>query len=226
MDCGVSPLFLIQELAICCRMHMINVLIADDHDMVRSGIKQWLESEPDIRVVAETGRGADALQLVSVLKPNVLLIAMRLPDKNGHEVIRDIRGAGMVLPILAMSGYADERARLAFDAGANGFLYKGESREQFVDAIRWAALGKHGVWISKTEAAIQKHDDMAIARANLTRTDLKILALLHLSNSEIASNLFLSVGTVKNHVTCLYSKLGVNTRIAAHEWASEKGIAG
>jgi DNA-binding NarL/FixJ family response regulator len=68
--------------------------------------------------------------------------------------------------------------------------------------------------------------DMAIARTHLTRTDLKILALLHLSNSEIAANLFLSVGTVKNHVTCLYSKLGVHSRIAAHEWASEKGIAG
>src|ERR1043165_309071 len=106
-------------------MQMITVLIVDDHDMVRFGIKQWLESEPDIRVVAETARGADALQLVTVLKPNVLLIAMRLPDKNGHEVIRDIRAAALTLPILAMSGYADERARLAFEAGANGFLYKG-----------------------------------------------------------------------------------------------------
>jgi NarL family two-component system response regulator LiaR len=205
---------------------MITVLIVDDHEMVRSGIKQWLESEPDISVAAESARGADALQLVSVLKPNVLLIAIHLPDKNGHDVIREIRAAGLTLPILAMSGYADERARPALEAGANGFLYKGESRERFVDAVRWAAIGKHGVWLSKAEMAIQKEADVAIARAHLTRTDLKILGLLHLSNSEIAANLFLSVGTVKNHVTCLYSKLGVNTRIAAHEWASEKGIAG
>lgn len=206
-------------------MHMITVLIADEHEMVRFGIKQWLESEPDIRVVAETARGTDVSQLVRQFNPAVLLLAVRWPDKNGHEIIRELRAASNELAILAMSGYADERARLAFDAGANGFLYKGESREQFVDAIRWAVSGRQGVWISKAEAAIQKQDDLAIARAHLTRTDLKILALLQLSNSEIAANLFLSVGTVKNRVTSLYSKLGVSTRIAAYEWASEKGIA-
>jgi DNA-binding NarL/FixJ family response regulator len=204
-------------------MNRITVLIADEHEMARCGMKQWLESELDISVVAETSVAADVLQLALARKPQVLLLALHLPDKNGYDVIHEIRAAGASLPILVM-GHSEDRSRAVIEAGANGFLFKREGRDQFVSAIRWAASGKHGVWISKAEAAIQQQVDRAIATANLTRTDLNILRLLHLTNSEISAKLSLSVGTVKNHVTGLYSKLGVNTRIEAFSWGHSKGI--
>lgn len=191
--------------------------------MARCGMKQWLESELDIAVVAETSVGTDVLPLALERKPQILLLALHLPDKDGCDVIHEIRAARAPLSILAMA-HSEDRARAVLEAGANGFLFKGESRDQFVNAIRWAASGKLGVWVSRAEAALQEQVDRAIATAHLTRTDLNILRLLHLTNSEIAAKLSLSVGTVKNHVTALYSKLGVTTRIAAFRWGHSKGI--
>lgn len=205
-------------------MKKISIVIVDHHEMVRSGLKSWFENEPDIEVVAEATCGNDVLNLLSLFKPDVLLLALHLPDKDGHDVIREIRGTGLDIPILAMTGHSNEHSYKAIKCGANGFLAKDERRDHFIKAVRWAAGCELGIWLSTEETAKQYHIELVVAQAGLTKTDLKILPLLELTNSEIAQNLCLSVGTIKNHVTQIYGKLGVSTRIAAYHWAITNGI--
>jgi DNA-binding NarL/FixJ family response regulator len=200
-------------------MKKISIVIVDHHDVVRSGLKLWFESEPGIEVVAEATCGNDVLQLLSLFKPDVLLLALHLPDRDGHDVIREIRENGLEIPILAMTGYKSEPSQRAIQSGANGFLTKNETRDHFIEAIRWAAESKLGIWLSTEEAIKQHHIQSLIIQIGLTKTDLKILSLLELTNSQIAEKICLSVGTVKNHVTSIYTKLGVSTRIAAYNWA-------
>ncbi|HEY3874308.1 MAG TPA: response regulator transcription factor [Candidatus Kapabacteria bacterium] len=203
---------------------MIRVLIADDHEMVRKGIKAWLDAEPDIEVVSEVNRGTDVLANIRSYTPDVLMLDLHLPDKHGLDVIRELRAIGDTTPILVMTGYQKQRARAVLEAGANGFLIKEEKRERIVEAVRWAALREDGNWISPSTAAELLQADSAIAKANLTKTELKVLGLIEKTNAEIAEKLFLSEGTVKNHVSNIYSKLNISSRIEAASWARKQGI--
>ena len=123
-----------------------------------------------------------------------------------------------------MTGYQKQRARAVLEAGANGFLIKEEKRERIVEAVRWAALREGGNWISPSTAAELLQTDSAIEKANLTKTELKVLGLIEKTNAEIAEKLFLSEGTIKNHVSNIYSKLGISPRIEAASWARKQGI--
>jgi DNA-binding NarL/FixJ family response regulator len=203
---------------------MVRVLIVDDHEMVRKGIKSWLDAEPDIEVVAEANRGADVLANMQSFAPDVLMLDLHLPDKHGLDVIREIRAKGDTTPILVMTGYQKQRARAVLEAGANGFLIKEEKRERIIEAVRWAALREAGNWISPLTASELMQTDSAIQKANLTKTELKVLGLIEKSNAEIAEKLFLSEGTVKNHVSAIYTKLGLSTRLDAAAWARKHGI--
>jgi DNA-binding NarL/FixJ family response regulator len=203
---------------------MVRVLIVDDHEMVRKGIKSWLDAEPDIEVVAEANRGADVLANMQSFTPDVLMLDLHLPDKHGLDVIREIRAKGDVTPILVMTGYQKQRARAVLEAGANGFLIKEEKRERIIEAVRWAALREAGNWISPLTASELMQTDSAIQSANLTKTELKVLGLIEKSNAEIAEKLFLSEGTIKNHVSTIYTKLGLSSRLEAAAWARKHGI--
>src|SRR5688572_17286572 len=129
-------------------MKSIRVLIADDHEMVRKGIRAWLESETDIEVIDEIGRGDQIINGVNTHKPDVLLVDLHFPNLNGLDVIRSLRKDGNGTPILVMTGYERQRAKAVLEAGANGFISKEESRERVIEAVRWAALKEPGVWIS------------------------------------------------------------------------------
>jgi two-component system response regulator DevR len=202
----------------------VRVLIVDDHDMVRKGIKSWLDAEVGITVVAEVNRGMDAIARILEVKPDVVILDLHLPDKHGLEIIRELRASKNDTPILVMSGYERQRARSVLEAGANGFLNKLEKRERFIDAVHWAAAREPGTWLSPTTASELMQSDSAIRNAELTKTELKVLSLIEHTNTEIAEKLFLSESTVKNHVTSLYSKLNVSNRFAAVAWAKKHGV--
>jgi DNA-binding NarL/FixJ family response regulator len=203
---------------------MVRVLIVDDHEMVRKGIKSWLDAEADITVVAEANRGGDVLANILSFSPDVLMLDLHLPDKHGLDVIRELRASGNTTPILVMTGYQKQRARAVLEAGANGFLIKEEARERIIEAVRWAALREEGSWVSPSTASELMQTDSAIQKANLTKTELKVLGLIEKSNAAIAEKLFISEGTVKNHISTIYSKLAVSTRLDAATWARKQGI--
>src|SRR5438270_13397544 len=108
-------------------MNSIRILIADDHEMVRKGIRSWLESEPEIEVLADIDRGKDIIPKMEILKPDVLMLDLHFPDIHGLDVIRSLRSKGNTTPILVMTGYEKQRAKAVLEAGANGFLNKEES---------------------------------------------------------------------------------------------------
>ncbi len=203
---------------------MINVLIADDHEMVRKGIKGWLESEPDISVVAETAFAKEVHSLVTEFEPTVIMLDLHMKDDHGMDVIRELRASGLSTPILVMTGYEKQRARAVLAAGANGFLNKEEKREGVIAAVRWAAAGGSGTWLGPTAAEDWMRSNHAIDQAKLTKSEIRILEVIDLPNSEIATRLFLSEGTVKNHVSTIYSKLNLNSRAAAVDWAKRHGV--
>jgi DNA-binding NarL/FixJ family response regulator len=202
----------------------IRVVIADDHEMVRKGLKAWLDSEPDISVVAEGASGRVVPDLIQLHSPDVLMLDLHLPDKHGLDVIKELRAAGVLTPILVMTGYEKQRARAVLLAGANGFLNKEEKRDRIMEAVRWAASGESGTWLSPTAASEWIQSNVAIEKAELTKTELRVLELIELSNSRIAATLFLSEGTVKNHITNIYSKLNLNNRLEAIAWAHQHGL--
>jgi DNA-binding NarL/FixJ family response regulator len=205
-------------------MENIRVLIADDHEMVREGIRSWLDAEDDIMVVGEVTRGGDIIHEISQCSPHVLLLDLHLPDLHGLEVIRQLRSAGNMIPIIVMTGYEKQRAKAALDAGADGFLNKGEQREYILDAVRWASRREGGKWLSPSVTKDLMETDMILAKIGLTKTELKVLSLIEHQNPRIAEKLFISEGTIKNHLSTIYSKLGVATRLEAANWARKHGI--
>src|SRR5690348_11450385 len=150
-------------------MNPINVLIVDDHEMVRKGIKSWLEAEDDIAVIDEANHGQAAMDKVKLLKPDVLLLDLHLPDMHGLDVIRKLRYEKNSIPILVMTGYEKQRAKAVLEAGANGFLNKEEQREQVIEAVRWAARKEEGSWISPSIAGELMKTGTAIENAGLTK---------------------------------------------------------
>jgi DNA-binding NarL/FixJ family response regulator len=192
--------------------------------MVRKGIKSWLESESDITVIAEASRGDEIPRLITQVSPDLVIIDLHFPDKHGLDVIREIRSTANTTPILVMTGYEKQRAKAALEAGANGFLSKEESKERLIEAVRWAAKREPGVWISPAAAQEVLQGDKEIEKADLTKTEMKILLLIEQSNQLIAQKLFLSEGTVKNHISNIYSKLNVTSRREASAWAHKHGL--
>lgn len=205
-------------------MNPIRVLIADDHEMIRFGVRRWLEAESDIEVVEEVSTGAAAVARAQALAPDVMILDLHLPDVNGVDVIRTLRAAGNSTPILVMTGYERRRARVVLEAGANGFLSKVETRERVLDALRWAARREAGKWISPAIADELLVSDAQIAHADLTKAELKVLAIIEKPAADIAEALFLSEGTIKNHLTNIYQKLNVPGRSEAAAWARTHGL--
>lgn len=207
-------------------MKQIRVVIADDHDVVRAGFRDWLEREEDIVVVGEARNGKESLTQVRELAPDVLLQDIQMPGIDGLEVIRTLRGEEVATRVLAITGFTGRSARAAIDSGACGYLSKEEKRELIVEAVRWAASGEKGVWMSPAAVEDVTRANAAIERAQLTRAEMKLLGLIESSNAEIARALNISESTVKNHLTSIYSKLGMHMRRDVARWARTHGLLG
>jgi DNA-binding NarL/FixJ family response regulator len=213
-------------------MALIRVVLADDHLVVRAGLRMLLEKAADIRVVAEAGDGPEALRLTAELAPDVLLLDMELAGLSGVEVAQHIKQAGLPVQVLALSAYDDEQYIFGLlSSGAAGYLTKDEAPAVIIEAIRGVANNEVG-WLSRRIAAkvLNHHSEQADGQPEqptvLSAREQQVLQLLAqgYSNPQIAAELVISDGTVKNHVTNIYRKLGVRTRAEAVAWAWQQGF--
>lgn len=197
----------------------INVLIADDHPIVCKGIRNLLEPATDITVIGEAHSGAEALQLVESLKPDLVLLDVELTDMSGIDVIRQLNEDKINVRVLGLSSYDDrEFISQLLALGASGYLLKDEIPEQIIEAIRGVARGETG-WVSRKVAAklsqiLQKDQDGV---ADLTRRELDVLRLVveAKTNGEIGVMLGISEKTVEKHLDTIFRKLGVASRVEA-----------
>ncbi|HVC09910.1 MAG TPA: response regulator transcription factor [Elusimicrobiota bacterium] len=201
----------------------ISVIIADDQTLFREGIKDLLEDEKGIEVVGEAADGEEALRLVKKLRPNVILLDIKLPHMDGIETTRQIHKDCPTTNVLILSSYEDESHVMeAIQAGANGYLSKMLPAAELVNALK--AFANQGVMIpqpvmSKLIDGLRQMGSSSAEASlvSLTKTEIRVLALLGRgqSNKEIASRLECSVKTVKNHLNSIFQKLGVSNRTEA-----------
>jgi DNA-binding NarL/FixJ family response regulator len=213
---------------------VIRVVIADDQDLVREGLRMMLEAEPDIEVAAEAGNGAEALAAARAEDPDVLLMDIRMPELDGIEATARLVGSNARTRILVLTTFdLDEYVYRAMKAGASGFLLKDANREQLASAVRTVAAGEALLAPSITRRLIEdycKHPppglDRPAAAEELSPRELEVLRLVArgMANAEIASELFLSEATVKSHVARILNKLGLRDRVQAVVLAYESGI--
>ena len=213
---------------------MIRVLLVDDQALVRGGFRMILDAQKDIEVVAEAGDGREALQKARELRPDVVLMDIRMPELDGLEATRRLLGEDGSTRVLILTTFdADEYVYEAMKAGASGFLLKDVRPEQLAEAVRVVAAGDALLAPAITRRLVEQFVRRPPPRsgkpgevAELTQRELDVLALVArgLSNSEIASTLFLTEATVKTHVTHILSKLNLRDRVQAVVLAYESGL--
>lgn len=212
----------------------IDVLIADDDPLVRTGLRTILEAEPDIAVTGEAVDGAEALAKAGRLAVDVVLMDVRMPRMDGLEATRRLTASSAVRVIVLTTFDVDDHVFDALRAGASGFLLKSAPPAQIVDATRLAAAGEGLIAPSVTQRVIREFADRAPHRAppaglaELTERERAVLGLLvgGRSNAEIAADLIIGEATVKTHVTRILAKLQVRDRVQAVILAYETGVVG
>lgn len=200
-------------------MSKIRVLLIDDHPAIRAGIRMMLEQDPDISVVGEADNGNEAVQLVELLKPDVLLLDMEMPGKNGVQVAQELKKKNAKVRVLGLSAYDDpEYINGLLSSGAAGYLTKEEALDKILEAVHGVARGERG-WFSQravmqmaTQA--QKEEEHLY---QLTKREKEMLSAIirGLANKQIARELGISGRTVRYHLSNLYEKLGVSSRTQA-----------
>lgn len=203
---------------------MIRVCLVDDQTLVRQGIRSLLELSEDIRIVAEASDGKQAVELIPQVKPDVVLLDMRMPVMSGLETLQHLSEHGLLPPTIILTTFDDDQIVLAgLKAGARGYLLKDVSLEQLVTAIETVASGGSLVQPVMTQRLLSGLEHMQNEFVSLDRPDpltereTEILRLMAggYSNKEIANSLGVAEGTVKNHVSNILSKLGVRDRTRA-----------
>jgi DNA-binding NarL/FixJ family response regulator len=213
---------------------VIKVVVTDDQDLVREGLRMMLEAEADIEVVGEAGDGKEALDVARRLDPDVLLMDVRMPELDGIEATaRLVAGGGRARVLVLTTFDLDEYVYRAMKAGASGFLLKDATREQLAAAVRTVAAGDALLAPAITRRLIEDFchrpppgPDLPEAAAGLSGRESEVLRLLArgLSNAEIAGELFLSEATVKSHVARVLQKLRLRDRVQAVVFAYETGV--
>jgi DNA-binding NarL/FixJ family response regulator len=204
----------------------VRVFLLDDHEVVRRGVRDLIESHDDFEVVGEAGTAKDALARIPPTAPDVAIIDMQLPDGNGVEVCREVRSNDTRVQCLILTSFADDEALFdAIMAGAAGYLLKQIKGTDLVDAIRRAASGESLLDPQLKDRALHRlreghEEDERLAR--LTEQERRILDLIAegLTNRQIAERIFLAEKTVKNYVSNMLGKLGMERRTEAAVFAA------
>ena len=206
-------------------MNKIKILIADDHTIVRAGIRQLLETQPDLEVIAEVENGRDAVERALRLKPSVVLMDLRMPEMDGVQAITSIKTQLPDTNILVLTTYdTDADIVRAVDAGATGYLLKDVPREELFRTVRATAKGE--TVLASSVAARLMNKVRAGGDEALTAREIDVLLLVArgATNQEVAESLHISKATVKSHLIQICNKLGVSDRTAAVTTAIERGI--
>jgi len=206
-------------------MEKIKILMADDHPVVRAGIRGMLETQDDFEVVAEAENGQEAIEQVAKLKPNVVLMDLRMPEMDGVEAIGNIKEKHPNIHILVLTTYdTDADIVRAVEAGATGYLLKDAPREELFRAVRGTAKGETvlaPVVAARLMGKVRDHGEQALSAREI---DVLMLVARGASNQDVAEKLHISTATVKSHLIQIYQKLGVSDRTAAVTTAIERGI--
>jgi DNA-binding NarL/FixJ family response regulator len=197
-------------------------MIADDHTILRQGLAAVLAEEPDIEFVGYAEDGQQAIERYAALKPDVLLLDLRMPKRDGVEVARELVNRWQAKVLILSAFDHDEDLRRGLKAGAKGYLLKDAAREEIADAVRTVAQG--GTYLP---ARLAHKLAGVMFRTELTERELAVLRLMceGKANKEIGTALFISEGTIKTHVKNLFAKLGVNSRAEAVAAAIRRGLA-
>lgn len=206
----------------------ITVLLVDDHEVVRRGLRDLLEDEPDIQVIAEAGGVAEGLALAMHTEPDVAVVDVRLGDGDGVTLCRELRSSAHPPACLVLTAFDDEEAMVgAIMAGASGYLLKQVRGQDVVHAVREVAAGRSLLDPVTTGRILDRMRNPAVPDelATLTDREREVLDLIGqgMSNREIAQQLFLAEKTVKNYVTSLLAKLGMQRRTQAAAWVARRG---
>jgi DNA-binding NarL/FixJ family response regulator len=206
-------------------MSPIRLLIVDDHPVVRDGLRGMLAADPSLQVVGEASDGAEAIGLVKSLRPDVVLMDLRMPGLGGVAAIKALAEQGAEARVLVLTTYdSDSDVTPALEAGATGYLLKDAPQEQLVRAIQAAARGES---VLAPSVATRLVSQLRVpARDSLSERELEVLSLIARgeTNRGAAARLFISEATVKTHLLHIYEKLGVNDRAAAVAAAYERGL--
>lgn len=215
-------------------MSQIRILLVDDQPLLRMGFRMILEAESDFAVIGEAGDGAEAMELVERTNPDVVLMDVRMPRVDGIEATERVVASGAPSRVIILTTFdVDEYAFAALEAGASAFLLKSVAPEQLVDAVRVVHGGDSVVAPRVTARLLESFVRPQPATPNapalttgLTERELEVVHSLAegLSNSEIATKLFLSETTVKTHVGRILTKLELRDRVQVVIWAYERGI--
>ncbi|GIK74168.1 MAG: DNA-binding response regulator [Chloroflexota bacterium] len=205
----------------------IRVLIVDDHAVVRGGLSKFLQVHKDLELVGEAENGAEAVRLTRQLQPNVVLMDLKMPEMDGVAATREIRSKHPGVRVIVLTSFAeDNMVQGALQAGATGYLLKNVSGAELANAIRAAHAGRMTLSSEATEVLVHAAAHPIVPADDLTEREREVLTLMvdGLSNQEIADRLFLSLGTVKFHAGNIYSKLGVDSRVAAVTLAIQRRL--
>jgi len=211
---------------------MIKVMLVDDQNLVRKGVRSLLELSEEIEVVAEAADGAEAIRTIPEVNPDVVLLDMRMPGLSGLDVLRELDGRDELPPTIILTTFDDDELVLAgIQSGARGYLLKDVALADLVSAIKTVAEGGSMVKPAVTQRLLKGLEHLENQFSSLDRPDpltdreTEILRLMAggYSNKEIANSLGVAEGTVKNHVSNILSKMGVRDRTRAVLKAFELG---
>jgi NarL family two-component system response regulator LiaR len=209
----------------------IRILIADDHAVVRHGLRALITTEPDLELVGEASDGVEAVNLHAQLKPDVTLMDMAMPRKTGLEAIIDIMRSNPQARIMVLTSFAeDEQVFPAIKAGATGYLLKDTAPRELLQAIRDVHCGQvslHPTIARKLVGELKRPSDLPPAEDPLTEREVQVLALVArgLANQEIADLLFIGERTVRTHISNILGKLHLANRTQAALYAQREGLA-
>ncbi|HTP08854.1 MAG TPA: response regulator transcription factor [Anaerolineae bacterium] len=208
----------------------IRLFIADDHPVVRDGLRAMLSTQPDFQVVGEAANGAEAVQLTARLEPDVILLDLEMPDLDGVSALTEIRARDPQARVIIVTAYdTDERIVQAVVAGARGYLLKGAPREEIFRAIRVVHEGGsllQPIVASKLMQHVSQQASQPVEIDDLTPREREVLCLLAegKSNKQIADDLVIAERTTKFHVSSILAKLGARNRTEAAKIATQRGL--